>query len=74
MQVLEKKLNTLGYVLTYILQGVLVYRDKCVKKFQKIPIIDHLLTLLTSNIGIFPEKSQYSNFYGKSWENPDIRG
>ena len=47
------------------IQWVLLYRDKCVKKFQKIPIFDHLLTLLTSNIGIFPEKSRYSNFSGK---------
>ena len=63
-----------GKSIIYAVQWVLVYRDKCVKIFQKIPIFDHLLTLLTSNIGIFPEKSRYSNFSGKIRENPDIRG
>ena len=44
---LEKFRNNL--LVTAYIQWVLVYRDKCVKKFQKIPIFDHLLTLLTSH-------------------------
>ena len=46
----------------YQVQQVLEYRDKGVQKFQKIPdnwifmfTTEHLLT---SNIGIFPEKSR----------------
>ena len=67
---LERKIWTANFDFKgFLVQQVLVYWDKCVKKFQKIPIFDHLLT---SNIyWDFPGKITVFEFFR---ENPDIRG
>ena len=54
-----------------VVQEILVYRDKCVKKFQKILIIEFSGSLINLVYRDFPGKITVFKFF---WENPDIRG
>ena len=59
-------------ILVFPIQWVLVYRDKCVKKFQKIPIFDHLgINLINLEYWDFPGKITVFEFFR---ENRNIRG
>ena len=60
-----------------VIQQVLEYREKCVKKFQKIPIIEFsssLINLINLVYRDFPGKMPVFKFFWEIRENPDIRG